>query len=51
MLPLIMYYTASRYNRTKCTQTVSLSESNRPWARKGHRAPPLGFYGIGILDS
>ena len=22
---------------------------NRPWARKGHRAPPLGFYGIGIF--
>ena len=21
----------------------------RPWARKGHRAPPLGFYGIGIF--
>ena len=20
-----------------------------PWARKGHCAPPLGFYGIGIF--
>ena len=26
MLPLITYYRASRYNRTKCTRSVYLSE-------------------------
>ena len=30
-------------------EATAVNSLNRPWARKGHRAPPLGFCGIGIF--